>query len=80
MDPANTKYWCDNILKRYAYDVEGAHVHEDCHVYDTLHNLVVALEATKDLESLEELKAKARKCFDEIAKLRETTQDLKWYA
>lgn len=80
MDPANTKHMCDNIIHRYNWDREGAHVHEDIHVYDTLENLVAALEATNDLESLETLKKTARACFDEITKMCNATEDLKWYA
>ena len=43
MNPSYTKNVCDNIMMRYKWDREGAHVHEDIYVFDTIKDLVCNL-------------------------------------
>jgi len=63
LNPTQTKHTCDNIIKRYEWDCEGAHQEEDELIFHTLKDLVECMETTNDMETL---KNHARECMDHM--------------
>lgn len=71
---------CLDVIKRYSYDIETAHIQEDRIVYNALYEVVNQINQVNNEEELSLLKNESKKILESITKMIDKTRNIKWYA